>query len=213
MKNLERLILKEKIKKNKLLDISLLIKNKNLSNTAKKKLMKIYRLRRNKNITYYFWSFFNYYYQIWNFKKYLPESLLKYHKKFKNLVIPQIAKNILSRNYYSYLFSIFARSENYNYRFNSKLYLKTFIKKLQKNLIQTCPVYSYFKSFERYAFNQKFLLFHFFDINRRTLIFSFKVRTVKRIIQNFIIQYDLKTLKHLKFYRRKVTAKRTFKRR
>jgi hypothetical protein len=54
MKNLERLILKEKIKKNKLLDISLLIKNKNLSNTAKKKLMKIYRLRRNKNITYYF---------------------------------------------------------------------------------------------------------------------------------------------------------------
>jgi hypothetical protein len=175
--------------------------------------MKIYRLRRNKNITYYFWSFFNYYYQIWNFKKYLPKSLLKYHKKFTNLIIPQISKNTLSRNYYSYLFSIFARSENYNYKFNSKLYLKTFIKKLQKNLIQTCPVYSYFKSFERYAFNQKFLLFPFFDINRRTLTFSFKVRTVKRIIQNFITQYDLKTLKHLKFYRRKVTARRTFKRR
>ena len=47
--------------------------------------------------------------------------------------MPQISKNVLSRNYYSYLFSKFARSESYRYTFNSKLYLKTFINKLQKN--------------------------------------------------------------------------------
>jgi predicted amidophosphoribosyltransferase len=173
----------------------------------------MYQLRKTKNIIHYFWSFFNYYYKIWNFKNYSLKDLFKYNKKFKNLIIPQIARNNLSKNYYSYLFSQFARSENYNYKFNSKLHLKTFINKLHKNRIQICPIYSYFKNFERYAFNQKYLLFSFFDINRRTLMLSFKVRTVKRIINTFITQHDLKTLKHLKFYRRKVTTRRTFKRR
>lgn len=213
MKNLERLILREKIRKNKLLEISQRAKNSNSLVVSKKKLIKIYQLQKTKNIVHYFWSFFNYYYRIWNFKKYSLKDLFKYNKKFGNLIIPQISRNVLSKNYYSYLFSLFARSENYNYKFNSKLYLKTFINKLKKNYIQTCPIYSYFKSFERYAFNQKYLLFYFFDINRRTSTFFFKVRSVKRIINTFIVQHDLKTLKHLKFYRRKVTTRRTFKRR
>lgn len=213
MRQLERLILKRKIKKNKLLEINQLANNKNSSKISKKMFFKMYQLKKTKGIIHYFWSFFNYYYQIWNFKKYLPVSLVKYGKKFKNLVIPQMSRNVLSRNYYSFLFSTFARSENYNYKFNSRLYLKNFIVKLQKNWIQICPIYAYFKYFERYAFNQKFLLFYFFEINRRTLTFSLRNRSLKRIISTFITQHDLKTLKHLKFYRRKVTARRTFKRR
>ena len=212
MKNLERLILKNKIRKNRIIEIDQLKKN-NFSKVVNKKLLKSYQLKKNISILRYFWSFFNYYYQIWNFKKFLTVSLVKYNNKFKNFIIPQVSKNVMSRNFYSYLFSAFARSENDNYRFNSKLYLKTFTKKLQKNWIQVCPIYSYFKFFERYAFNQKFLLFYLFEVNQRTLTHIFKAKSLKRVINTFIFQNDLKTLKHLKFYKRKVTARRTYKRR
>lgn len=81
------------------------------------------------------------------------------------LVIPQFFQLQLSRNYHSYCFFLFARHENDKYKINNKLYLKTFISKLQKNLIKSSTIYSYFKYFKRFAFNQKFLLFYYFDVN------------------------------------------------
>ena len=213
IKNVERFILKKKIKKNKLIEVDQVLNN-NFMTAKNKKALKIQQLRRkNSIILRHFWYFFRYYYQIWNFKKFLSTGLIKFKNKFKNFIIPQVHENILSRNYYSFLFLQFARSENYTYRFNSKLYLKTFIKKLQRNWIQVCPIYSYFKYFERYAFNQKFLLFPFFEVNRRSFIHVFRNKSLKRVISTFIIQNDLKTLKHLKFYKRKVSSRRTYKRR
>ena len=54
MKNLERLILREKIRKNKLLEISQRAKNSNSLVVSKKKLIKIYQLQKTKNIVHYF---------------------------------------------------------------------------------------------------------------------------------------------------------------
>jgi hypothetical protein len=54
MKNLERLILKEKIKENKLLETNQYIKNNNSVAVSKKNLIKMYQLRKTKNIIHYF---------------------------------------------------------------------------------------------------------------------------------------------------------------
>jgi len=133
--------------------------------------------------------------------------------KKKNFIIPQTARQILSRNFYSYQFFLFAQSENYKFKFNSKLYLKTFLNKLQKNLIKFSPIYSYFKLFKRFAFNQKFLLFYYFESHKNSVRYFMKSRPFKRAINLIITNNELKTLKLLKFYQRKVKAKRTFKRR
>jgi len=153
-----------------------------------------------------------YYYKIWAFKYYSTINLHKYMKK-KNFIIPQTARQILSRNFYSYQFFLFAQSENYKFKFNNKLYLKTFLNKLQKNLIKFSPIYSYFKLFKRFAFNQKFLLFYYFESHKNSVRYFMKSRPFKRAINLITTNNELKTLKLLKFYQRKVKAKRTFKRR
>ena len=213
-KNFERFFLKKNIKKNIFLEEKILKKHRKLFLLSKNKKQKQIKVQKSfKIIHYYFKNLSRFSSKIWNFKKYSFNTLKKYSEKYTNFVIPQNCRQKLSRNYYSYLFSLFARSENNKYKFSSKLYLKTFIGKLQKNWIKSSPIYSFFKHFKYFAFNQKYLLFYYFESHWNTVTYKIKLRPFKRLINLFISNNKLKTLKILKFYRRRVKAKRSHKKR
>lgn len=213
MKNSERLFFNKQIKLKDFLKLRELKLSQRNNISFKKFLRKKKKLQiRVKTLKKYYCKLFQYYYKIWNFKQHSLSKLNKYIKK-NSFVMPQSVRYQLSRNFYSYQFFLYAQAENYKYKFNNKLYLKTFINKLQKNLIKSSPIYSFFKLFKRFAFNQKFLLFYYFESHLNTVRYFMKSRPFKRAINLIITRNELKTLKLLKFYQRKVKAKRTFKRR
>lgn len=216
VKNTERQFLRTQIKSKKIFPKKYLKKiRKFLMSSQRRYKKKINFQTKFRTITKYYYNLIAYYYKIWNFKQYSSFVLKKYIKlnNLNTFVTPQFFQLQLSRNYHSYYFFLFARHENDKYKINNKLYLKTFISKLQKNWIKSSKIYSYFKYFKRFAFNQKFLLFYYFDVNYCGVKHDIKSRFLKKSINFLIKNNQLKTLKLLKFYKRKVKSKRTFRKR
>lgn len=218
VKNSERQFLRVRVKQKKKLQKKYMKRlQRSLMFSNGKKIYKKKKLPQTKFkiINRFYYNLIYYYYKIWNFKQYSDLQLKNYIKsnQLKKPITPQFSQIQFNRNYYSYQFFLFARIENYKYRINNKLYLKKFYSKLRKNLIRSCPIYSYFKYFQRYAFNQKFLLFNYFEVNWTGVNHIIKSRFLKKSISYLIKYNELKTLKLLKFYSRKVKSKRTFKKR